>query len=79
MTEALTDMCDYETKNIRGAAASKCRNLGMSYDTILERGRWASRDTFLQYYYRACEYTNREPAQANWSIERLLRFRAQRA
>jgi integrase len=73
------DVKDFHASNIRGAASSKCKNLGLANDVIIARARWATKDTFLAHYYRGCTYTNRDPAHANWSIERLVRFAATRA
>jgi integrase len=70
----------FHAKHIRGAAASKCRNLGLPDAVFSARARWAEgAGTFKQYYWRACTYNNRQPAHAGWPIERLLRFAATRA
>ena len=67
----------FHAKNIRGAAASKCRNLGMINDTICERARWSPRsNTFMQYYFRLCTYRDRDQAPAGGPIELLLRYNA---
>ena len=77
-TMAKAGMADWHAKHIRGAASSKCRNLGLSEDSIIARARWAAANTFRANYWRACTYSNREPAHAAWPIERLLRFAAVR-
>jgi integrase len=69
----------WNAKHIRGAASSKCRNLGLPESTIIARARWAAASTFRANYWRACTYSNMEPAHAAWPIERLLRFTATRA
>jgi hypothetical protein len=66
----------YTAHNVRGASASKCRNLGSPFDTICARARWANEQTFLVSYYRRCTYVG--PPFGDRQLEWLVRYAPQR-
>jgi hypothetical protein len=78
ITACIVDDRKWTAHSIRGAASSKCYNLGCDLNRILTRGRWASSTTFINHYYRECTYVQRSEAHKLTPIETLLRMKADR-
>ncbi len=69
----------YKAHTTRGAAASKCFNLGVPLRDVLARGRWLKEKTFFDSYLKGCRYLNVNPAWAQLSVEDVLRLQVIRA
>lgn len=64
---------DWKTHSIRGAAASKCINMGVKWQRVLDHGRWASAATFKRHYLRLQFYAESSTEHEDWPIWKILR------
>ena len=69
----------YKPHTTRGAAASKCYNLGIPLKDVVARGRWQNEDTFIESYLKECRYLGVQAAWASQPFEHVLRLQVARA
>lgn len=68
---------EWSPHSIRGASSSKCINLGLDLERVLNHGRWASAKTFYNHYLRVQFYVEGSSENAKWPIWRAVRERVQ--
>ena len=68
------DTSRFKAHSIRGAAASKLLNLGMSDGKICVRARWKNRNTFYKHYVRDVLYLETDASNCNKTHSELLRM-----
>jgi hypothetical protein len=73
------DSFAWKASSIRGAASSKCLNLGAEPSRVQLRGTWDNLSTLLKTYFRPGTYDASPPDARSLSLESLLRFRGVRA
>jgi integrase len=65
----------YSPHDLRGAVASKLLNLQAGEDRVMELGRWKSRRTLMQHYFKRTFYLEADESNRKIPLWKLLRTR----